>query len=214
MKASFFVALLVVVAVQGIPLPSKDGYNMTDITVFYESLCPDSIGLITGSLNDAFTNVPELFYLQMFPYGNAETTKNPNGTYSFTCQHGPNECVGNQEEACVIFDFKVKEKYFPIIECMSAAKQPQNALDECSQGQNLTAVHECYDSGQGAELMRDSGVIQHQLPKQPNWIPWVLLNGVQTYSYGHLTRQLCSYQSPDNCPPGCQNASPPGCGPL
>ena len=31
----------------------------------------------------------------MIPYGNARTTDNGDGTYSFSCQHGNLECQGN-----------------------------------------------------------------------------------------------------------------------
>jgi hypothetical protein len=41
--------------------------------------------------------------LNFYPYGNArETSSVVNGqvVYNFTCQHGVNECIGNNYEAC------------------------------------------------------------------------------------------------------------------
>jgi len=40
--------------------------------------------------------------LSSFPYGNAKETQNADGTWTFTCQHGVNECIGNMYEACAI----------------------------------------------------------------------------------------------------------------
>ena len=33
--------------------------------------------------------------IAMVPYGNAEETQNPDGSWSFECQHGDAECRGN-----------------------------------------------------------------------------------------------------------------------
>ena len=42
--------------------------------------------------------------LHLWPYGNAKETKAVfKDEYKFTCQHGPNECLGNILEACALF---------------------------------------------------------------------------------------------------------------
>ena len=33
--------------------------------------------------------------IAMVPYGNAKETQNPDGSWSFECQHGDAECRGN-----------------------------------------------------------------------------------------------------------------------
>ena len=38
--------------------------------------------------------------MKLFAYGNAHNTKSENGTYIFTCEHGPNECAANLFEVC------------------------------------------------------------------------------------------------------------------
>mmetsp|Transcript_9130 Transcript_9130/g.12256 ORF Transcript_9130/g.12256 Transcript_9130/m.12256 type:complete len:217 (-) Transcript_9130:32-682(-) len=190
-------------------------YNVSNLQVYYESLCPDSIGLITGSLNDAFNNVPELFTLEMVPFGKAvETGQAPNGTYTFTCQHGPDECVGNEQECCIIAIFKDYNLYFPIIECMEASGAPQSpeVVDNCTKGVNADKVHQCYNSGQGSVLEHYAGLITGRLSPPLTFVPWVMINGVQTYDYNDLTRTLCNMQYQD-CPAGCNNVHPQGCHP-
>ena len=70
--------------------------------------------------------------LRMYPYGNAHEKKLPNGHYAYECQHGGRECQGNFIEACIqrATNFKASF-YYPVLECMKAAKDPLNAAQEC-----------------------------------------------------------------------------------
>jgi len=194
-------------------------YNISAVAVYYESLCPYSRAFITGSLNDAYLTVPELIsVIDMIPYGIENETLNANGTYSYTCQHGPNECVGNQEECCIINIYRDYNIYFPIIECMEAADEPWNATDQCSNGYNMTPVHQCYNDGQGAKLEHLAGLNQDALNPPLQFVPWIVINGTHTDSMqnsaeNNLTRYLCDLQWV-NCPAGCFTLSPrPGCHP-
>ena len=70
--------------------------------------------------------------LRMYPYGNAHEKKLPNGTYVYECQHGAKECQGNFIEACIqrATNFKASF-YYPVLECMEAAKDPLNVAQQC-----------------------------------------------------------------------------------
>jgi len=194
-------------------------YNTSQVGVFFESLCPYSRAFITGSLNDAYLTVPELIEsIQMVPYGIEQEQIHDNGTYSYTCQHGPNECVGNQEECCIISIYPDYNVFFPIIECMEAADQPWNSVDACAHGNDMTPVHVCYSSGQGAKLEHLAKIAQDQLDPPLVFVPWILIDGVHTDEIqndceNNLTRYLCNQQW-QNCPPGCYTLKPrPGCHP-
>lgn len=66
------------------------------IDLYSESLCPDCLAFIRGSLKTA-ANTKDFWKIcdfNVIPYGNARTAKN--GTsWAFTCQHGARECQGN-----------------------------------------------------------------------------------------------------------------------
>jgi interferon gamma-inducible protein 30 len=68
----------------------------------------------------------------MYPYGNAREIQLPDGQYSFKCQHGQPECVGNLIEACLqkLTNFN-PFYYLPVLECMESAKDPVSAAPEC-----------------------------------------------------------------------------------
>ena len=40
--------------------------------------------------------------LKLYPYGYAQESQGPNGSWTFRCQHGPPECEGNLLEACIL----------------------------------------------------------------------------------------------------------------
>ena len=44
--------------------------------------------------------------VHLWPYGNAHEVAGPEDTWKYTCQHGPNECVGNMLEACALYYIK------------------------------------------------------------------------------------------------------------
>ena len=84
---SFTVALLVTTVAVA---------DKVKIELYYESLCPYSEAIITGSFNTAFntTGFLDMAEVLLVPYGNAHEF--PNGdSWTYTCQHGENECLYN-----------------------------------------------------------------------------------------------------------------------
>ena len=70
--------------------------------------------------------------MKLYSYGNAHEKKLPDGHYSYECQHGGLECLGNFIEACIQKETNFKpELYFPIIECMEAARNPILVAKQC-----------------------------------------------------------------------------------
>eukprot|EP00009_Paramoeba_aestuarina_P003342 CAMPEP_0201522684 /NCGR_PEP_ID=MMETSP0161_2-20130828/18482_1 /ASSEMBLY_ACC=CAM_ASM_000251 /TAXON_ID=180227 /ORGANISM="Neoparamoeba aestuarina, Strain SoJaBio B1-5/56/2" /LENGTH=222 /DNA_ID=CAMNT_0047921599 /DNA_START=59 /DNA_END=727 /DNA_ORIENTATION=- len=208
-----------VLAALALAASADSEYVTSHVSLYYESLCPYSEAFITGSLNDAYTNVPELISnLTLVPYGNAREHQDTNGSYYYTCQHGANECVGNQKECCLIDIYQDYNIHFPIINCMEGAKQPWNALDECgaAAGYDMTPVDECYTDLMGTKLEHYAGQQQAKLNPPLTYVPWIVIDGVhdtaiQDQAQSDLTRYLCDKQT-TNCPPGCYKLSPaPGC---
>ena len=67
------------------------------LSVYFESLCPDSRLFITRQLTPTYAVLNKIFDIDLVPYGNSnwsysETSKE----VFFQCQHGQLECQGNK----------------------------------------------------------------------------------------------------------------------
>lgn len=70
--------------------------------------------------------------VKIYPYGNARQTENPDGTWTITCQHGPEECEGNLYEACIIDRLDSDpQRYLDPIFCIEKAPEPIEAIQKC-----------------------------------------------------------------------------------
>jgi len=66
-------------------------------------------------LQSSLTTIGEIIDFRAFPYGNANEKQNADGTWTFTCQHGVNECIGNMYEGCAIeHNDKLDSKHVPV----------------------------------------------------------------------------------------------------
>ncbi|XVF68464.1 hypothetical protein PTKIN_Ptkin11bG0004800 [Pterospermum kingtungense] len=80
-----------------ITLPSDS--SKVSLTLYYESLCPYSANFIVNYLPKLFQDdLISIVDLRLVPWGNAKIT----GNDTFSCQHGPAECLLNTVEACAI----------------------------------------------------------------------------------------------------------------
>ncbi|KFM75245.1 Gamma-interferon-inducible lysosomal thiol reductase, partial [Stegodyphus mimosarum] len=57
-----------------------------NVTVYYESLCPDSGRFFAEQLQPTYEVIPSYMKVELVPYGNARY-KFQGGKYVFTCQH-------------------------------------------------------------------------------------------------------------------------------
>jgi len=79
------------------------GHNKVPVTVYYESLCPDSKKFFTSQLYPSLqTNLSQWVNLTLIPYGKSNQTKANEEEWQFTCHHGPYECQGNKIQACAL----------------------------------------------------------------------------------------------------------------
>ncbi|VVA16516.1 PREDICTED: gamma-interferon-inducible lysosomal [Prunus dulcis] len=78
-------------------LPSDSG--KVSLALYYESLCPYSANFIVNYLVKLFEDdLISIVDLKLSPWGNAKLRSND----TFSCQHGPSECLLNTVEACAI----------------------------------------------------------------------------------------------------------------
>ncbi|GLH04761.1 GILT-like protein 1 [Gryllus bimaculatus] len=163
----------VVPGAQGSIVPVK-------VTVFYESLCPDSRSFITKQLLPSYEKAPRLIDPVLVPYGKAETQELPDGSYRFTCQHGPLECQGNKVHACGIANIKDKEVQLKYIACMISDNMKPEAIGlSCAEtyGVPWDPILKCSQDNQGDVLLKHYGEETHDLSPAVSFIPTILLNG-------------------------------------
>lgn len=107
------------------------------IDLYSESLCPDCLAFVRGSLKTA-ANTKDFWKIcdfNLYPYGNAKTTKN-GSNWSFTCQHGVNECYGNMVEACAIAKSDYYSQGLPFSICLE-----DNTTNFTAQGQRCASKY-------------------------------------------------------------------------
>ena len=71
------------------------------VQLYFESLCPYCQNAITGSFAEAFAHPDflDMADVLLVPYGNAHEYADGD-SWTFTCQHGVDECVYNEIENC------------------------------------------------------------------------------------------------------------------
>ena len=129
------------------------------------------------------------------PFGNAKEITNDNGTYSFVCQHGTEECSGNMFEACAIEHNNATfiAGHIPIwwsfVSCLESQRNPGSAgaAKRCAKMGSVEwdVIKKCAgtDTTQGSTT--DGNLIMHALAQETldldpphQWTPWIVLNGV------------------------------------
>ncbi|XP_023019665.2 GILT-like protein 1 [Leptinotarsa decemlineata] len=87
-------------------LAQHENHNHEDqrvnVSVYYESLCPDSRKFFTLQLYPSLQgNLSSFVNLTLVPYGKSKATFDIN-EWRFECHHGEQECQGNKIQACAL----------------------------------------------------------------------------------------------------------------
>ncbi|KAK6167363.1 hypothetical protein SNE40_021410 [Patella caerulea] len=155
------------------------------VDLYYESLCPYCRRFIINQLWPAYQKVKEILSITLVPYGNA-SEKKANGSYTFRCQHGANECYGNVIEACAIKYLKDFDAYFPYIYCVeqNITKGPEQAAKACALNKaiNIDEIMTCAKGDEGTMLIHVAANKTKSLTPSQYYVPWIVLNGVHTES--------------------------------
>src|SRR5258707_80966 len=88
--------------------------------IYYEYLCPGCSMFTKSQLAPAIKSIGEILDITLIPYGGAETKKHANGSYTFECQHGPIECLGNKLHACAIKKLSIGNDLASFLNCSIA----------------------------------------------------------------------------------------------
>ncbi|XP_026467919.1 GILT-like protein 1 [Ctenocephalides felis] len=146
-----------------------------DVTIFYETLCPDSVRFISNQLYPNFEALAPFTNFKFVPFGKAA---NINDGESFECQHGPEECRGNMLQSCVLHLLgKNPMMHMRFVGCQMHPSADHSGKT-CTRmvGIDWNLVDRCMKSDVGRLLQlraeRETNAIW------PQFIPTIVFNGV------------------------------------
>ncbi|NXH15738.1 GILT reductase, partial [Bucco capensis] len=155
-----------------------------ELSLFYESLCPACRLFLVQQLYTAWLLLPEeVLNITLVPYGNAQE-RNVSGKWQFLCQHGPEECLGNMIETCLMNEAKDFSVYFPVIFCLESGSSVTKNLEACLQVYapelDRSRISGCVQGDTGASLMHHNAQLTQALDPPHQYVPWILVNGKHT----------------------------------
>lgn len=177
------------------------------VSVYYETLCPDSIAFISDQLYvnyDLFKD--SLIQLELIPYGFAKEIDD-HGNKTFTCQHGVNECYGNLIHGIAIATQPITTSA-QFVYCAESNDSPasESTLKSCAEtnGISWSLIEEYQSNGKGADIMSDNG--KKTVALNPNFIPTIVFNDKfnqedQDQAISDFKGVICKYlnNTPDQC---------------
>ncbi|KAM4808804.1 gamma-interferon-inducible lysosomal thiol reductase [Rhinophrynus dorsalis] len=153
------------------------------VELYYESLCGGCRNFLIYQLFPTWLMLNNIMNVTLVPYGNAQE-RNVSGKWNFECQHGPEECLGNTMEACLINLLENIDSYFAVIFCMESSRNVTNALEPCLAVYEpelpVKTVLECVNGDLGNKLMHQNALRTGALSPPHQYVPWVVINGKHT----------------------------------
>jgi len=111
------------------------------------------------------------------PFGNA--VESGSGPYTFECQHGAPECVGNMVETCVLHFHPDVADWWPFVYCLENGT-PGTDGEKCATSAGFTdwaEISDCTTSSLGNGLMHKNALATNNLVPPHQYTPWVTLDG-------------------------------------
>jgi len=159
------------------------------VSVYYESLCPDSQAFITEQLYPAMKSPLGRFVdLKLIPFGKSNYST-LGSDVQFTCHHGPNECYGNKIQSCAIEHIQVnsyQNQYtresltLEYINClMQLAKNFPDQIypgKRCAQEvhlENWEIIESCANQTEGSKLLQKNGELTSTLNPTLTSVPTI-----------------------------------------
>ncbi|XP_034742813.1 gamma-interferon-inducible lysosomal thiol reductase [Etheostoma cragini] len=154
--------------------------DKVEVGLYYESLCPGCRGFLTEMLLPTWVLLSDIMSVTLVPYGNAQ--EKPDGQkYSYECQHGEQECLGNMIETCLM---NMTDVAYQIIYCMESSTDVVKAGESCVNLYSPTltweSVMKCVKGDVGNQLMHQNALKTEALKPPHQYVPWVTINGEHT----------------------------------
>ncbi|XP_046719318.1 gamma-interferon-inducible lysosomal thiol reductase-like [Silurus meridionalis] len=190
------------------PQNSSRSADLVNVSLYYESLCGGCRQFLALELLPTLIMLRDIMTVDLVPYGNAEE-KQVGEKYEFTCQHGPDECLGNMIETCLMN--KLGGGAIPVIYCMEAADDVVKAAEPClalfSPETKFGDIMSCVNGDEGNQLMHQNAKKTASLQPPHQYVPWITINGehteeLQNKAMNSLFLLVCSLYKGD-APPAC-----------
>lgn len=123
-------------------------------------------------------------------------TKGPHA-YTFQCQHGPQECLGNTVHACAAQHVSSAPVLLEYVKCMISNNYDPLAVGKrCAEenGVDWEPVRACAEGREGQDLLAAAGDKTDALKPKVSFIPTITIDGSQGGQKGILkdfTLELC-----------------------
>lgn len=199
---------LAVLALVVLGLVSGMSTDKVNIELYYESQCPGCKAMITKQIAPAIVEdgIAEILNLTLIPYGNAKMSESG----QVSCQHGPQECIGNKWSACVIDTLVETSKWLPVITCIEkSGRNFEQLVPDClsASGIDSTIISECATSSAGDRLIAHNAKLTSELVPAHHYVPWIVVNGqhtdeIQTAS-DDMVKLICDTYTGSRVPSVC-----------
>ncbi|XP_072382601.1 GILT-like protein 1 [Diabrotica undecimpunctata] len=201
-------------------------HHSVNVSVYYESLCPDSKKFFTQQLYPSLQgNLSDFVNLTLVPYGKSTMTFDITD-WRFECHHGEIECYGNKIQACAL---RLIDKGLPseglgfnkvavgFINClMDRADKTAKVVfptTECAlvnPVSNLQDIENCANHTDAANYLALLGKATEAIQKPLKSVPTIVFNGAYKQSDNDLAqtnfvKALCQYIQGDK-PAECSSA--------
>ncbi|XP_044259094.1 uncharacterized protein LOC123007737 [Tribolium madens] len=177
------------------------------VSLYYETLCPDSMRFITTQLHPSYQNFEKYLTLDLVPFGKARVKKsgkkpqiqvkfqasNSSGHWHFQCQHGPRECHYNKIHSCVVALYPQE----PALDFINCAMTPPNSPQTCASetGISWNAIADCLEH-QADELLAENGAKTDAVTPPISYVPTIIFDGIydkamQDFAENNFAKCVC-----------------------
>ena len=218
-RVAMYLLIATVCLVASVSSPTEAG-SPVPVTVYYESLCPDSIRFYNNQLYPTMeiVNLSTNVDLTLVPYGKSTHKKAENGSWIFECHHGERECYGNKVHACALDVMTSKRERLSYLNCLLKTMLDNRGavfpVEKCAENispEEKNNIMNCANSTRGEDLLAAQGnKTQMLLPKLTS-VPTIVFNNVfdandQKQAQTNFRGVLCKYIT-DPKPTECEGTS-------
>ncbi|KAJ6635183.1 GILT-like protein 1 [Pseudolycoriella hygida] len=147
------------------------------ISIYYESLCPDSSRFITNQLYPAYEYLKDYIALTFVPFGKAESAEGK----TFVCQHGQAECSLNMIQSCGLYiRAGNSDEQVEYVNCEMKMPFTNDTNSKICQNKSEDwKIAGCYNGGLGYQLQIEAERITHKIAKPyPSFVPTIVYNSI------------------------------------
>uniref|UniRef100_A0A1B6E2T5 Gamma-interferon-inducible lysosomal thiol reductase n=1 Tax=Clastoptera arizonana TaxID=38151 RepID=A0A1B6E2T5_9HEMI len=135
----------------------KEKFEIVNVTLYYESLCPFSRAFIMNQLSPVYNTLKPRMSFHLVPYGLTKRKKKQ-GHWVFMCQHGQEECNMDVISGCAveIYEASDPDKLMDFIVCLEDHLYSTTALNStiiCAKNEPILLKQLAYCFADPEEMM-------------------------------------------------------------